>query len=225
MEKGQIRHFQLLFSLSPRDRCRSVRRHSASIRGKGGILTVQHTRETILRCFQEMLTEMAFDRITVSALVKRCGISSNTFYYHYEDIYDLLSTWLELQMKGYTANCSVEMDWREILKDIFGRCKDNRRLIYHLFDSLSRERLEQFVFAASENIYLWMLKGRAADRDIPEHKLRELSDFCDYALFGSFIKFLWGHMSDDVDTLVDSVSDLIEGLVEATLSQYPKKNF
>ena len=37
-----------------------------------------------------MLAEMPFYKITVSALVKRAGISPNTFYYHYEDIYDLL---------------------------------------------------------------------------------------------------------------------------------------
>lgn len=52
------------------------------------------TQRAILSTFEEMLEEMPFDKITVSALVKRCGVSANTFYYHYQDIYALLDAWL-----------------------------------------------------------------------------------------------------------------------------------
>ena len=38
------------------------------------------TQKAILSTFEEMLEEMPFDKITVSALVRRCGVSSNTFY-------------------------------------------------------------------------------------------------------------------------------------------------
>ena len=47
-----------------------------------------YTQRAIIQTFQDMLKEMPFDKITVSAIVARCDISSNTFYYHYHDIYD-----------------------------------------------------------------------------------------------------------------------------------------
>ena len=49
-----------------------------------------YTKKLIMTTFQEMLAEMPFDKITVSALVKRAEGSPNTFYYHYQDIYALL---------------------------------------------------------------------------------------------------------------------------------------
>ena len=54
----------------------------------------QYTQKALIETFEKMLIEMPFDKITVSALVRRCEISSNTFYYHYSDIYDLLDVWL-----------------------------------------------------------------------------------------------------------------------------------
>ena len=45
-----------------------------------------YTKKLIMSTFQEMLEELPFDKITVTALVKRAGISPNTFYYHYQDI-------------------------------------------------------------------------------------------------------------------------------------------
>ena len=41
-----------------------------------------YTQKAILRTFQQMLEEMPFDKITVSALVRRCEISSNTYSSH-----------------------------------------------------------------------------------------------------------------------------------------------
>ena len=46
----------------------------------------QYTQKAIVSTFQHMLEEMPFEKITVSALVRRCEISSNTFYYHYREI-------------------------------------------------------------------------------------------------------------------------------------------
>lgn len=38
-----------------------------------------YTKKLILATFREMLSESPFDKITVAALVKRAGISPNTF--------------------------------------------------------------------------------------------------------------------------------------------------
>lgn len=62
-----------------------------------------YTKKLIMTTFQEMLAEMPFDRITVSALVKRAGGSPNTFYYHHQDIYVLLDDWFQKQVD---APCS-----------------------------------------------------------------------------------------------------------------------
>ncbi len=50
----------------------------------GGSVMAQYTQKAIIETFEKMLIEMPFDKITVSALVRRCEISSNTFYYHYK---------------------------------------------------------------------------------------------------------------------------------------------
>lgn len=42
-----------------------------------------YTVKAIMENFEEMLVEMPFNKVTVSALVARCEISSNTFYYHF----------------------------------------------------------------------------------------------------------------------------------------------
>lgn len=68
----------------------------------------QYTKKAILHTFQQMLERTPFDRITVSAIVAKCEISSNTFYYHFRDIYDLLDSWLLIKKESYLASISSE---------------------------------------------------------------------------------------------------------------------
>lgn len=59
------------------------------------------TRKAILTTFEDMLQKTKFDKITVSALIAKCGISPNTFYYHFRSIYDLLDAWLHERLNQY----------------------------------------------------------------------------------------------------------------------------
>ena len=45
----------------------------------------QFTENAIMEHFEQMLREMPFDKITVTALARHCEISPNTFYYHFSD--------------------------------------------------------------------------------------------------------------------------------------------
>ena len=71
------------------------------------------TQKAILSTFEEMLEEMPFDKITVSALVRRCGVSSNTFYYHYQDIYDLLDVWMSTRLGMLKKSVPESKGWKE----------------------------------------------------------------------------------------------------------------
>ena len=48
------------------------------------------TKKAIKDTFISLLKEKPFNQITVKDIVDECGVNRNTFYYHYEDINDLL---------------------------------------------------------------------------------------------------------------------------------------
>ncbi len=87
-----------------------------------------YTEKAILKGFEEMLNEMSFSKITVSALISKCEISSNTFYYHYRDIYDLLDTWLDRKRDSFFLNCREMEDHFEMLKAFFRALKEHPKL-------------------------------------------------------------------------------------------------
>ncbi len=57
------------------------------------------TKEALVAAFRELIEEEEFDRITVTDLVEKCGISRQTFYYHFDDVSQMLRWAFETETK------------------------------------------------------------------------------------------------------------------------------
>lgn len=180
------------------------------------------TQQAIMGTFNDMLTEMPFDKITVSALVRRCGISANTFYYHYQDIYDLLKRWLSLEILQFYTGEPPYDDWRVATKAMLRRCRDKYTEIMHIYSSLPREKLEGSLFTCYTDIAYNYTVKYTQSKAVPEATVIELSEFFRMCIFGMFIKFLYGKMNDDIDQLVDKVALRITDALNAELARWPE---
>lgn len=180
----------------------------------------QYTRKAILATLTDMLRKMPLDKITVSAIVSACEISPNTFYYHFRDIYDLLEMWLQEIKKKYLIEPLEQSGWKEATRCFLRVMKDNADIVYHLFDSLSRERMERYVFDGQDDMFYDFVCSKAAGCQLDEETLRYIAEYASYAIIGFILKFVWHRMESDIDTNVDKIGNMIEGSVDWAIKYF-----
>ena len=78
----------------------------------------QITKRAITESFRALLAVKPLDKITVRDIVEDCGLTRNTFYYHYEDIYDLLSDVLESEIERALSVPAGGASWETMLLDM-----------------------------------------------------------------------------------------------------------
>ena len=101
-----------------------------------------------MESFVRLLNQWPLDKITVKDIVSDCGISRNTFYYHYQDIYDLLQATLSTVMeKALSENITT---WRESLMNVTRFAMENRRAVYHIYNSANRSMYEKYTMQLCE---------------------------------------------------------------------------
>ena len=61
----------------------------------------------IAQAFKELAQQKSIDKITVKSLIESCGISRQTFYYHFQDIMDVIS-WSLQQVSEETLARSIK---------------------------------------------------------------------------------------------------------------------
>ena len=172
-----------------------------------------HTKEIIIQALLELLNERHLFRITVKDIVERCKVNRNTFYYHFRDIYDLLDAWLEVKKTAFLQDCDPTQHWEAHLKDFFATLKAHQKTIRHLFNDLSRDRLERYVFESSKPCFYDYIQSVCADNAVDERTLQGLADCCCYSFFGLMLEFLWSNMLLDVDAAIDRLHTIFDAML------------
>ncbi len=102
------------------------------------------TEQLIADALKKLMSNESFDRITVQELSSACNIKRQTFYYHFRDIYDLL-TWIFLN-ENTLINKNVK-DWKEMVKQIVKYVNKNKSFVKHILESSAQDLFEQFVYS------------------------------------------------------------------------------
>lgn len=101
------------------------------------------TRRALQQTLLTLLETMSLDKITVKGIVDTCGISRNTFYYHYEDIPALLADTLETEFAKTAAG-------GDPLHRLLTLVAEHRRVFAHIDASQSRELFRRRLRQAME---------------------------------------------------------------------------
>ena len=99
-------------------------------------------KDNIADAFLVMLTKKSIDKITVKDLVESCNISRQSFYYHFQDIIEVVEWVIERIYREITGYC-LEADTLEQEIHILVTCFAQRyELLTRLRDSQKRDLID-----------------------------------------------------------------------------------
>ena len=84
------------------------------------------TKQALAASLKKLLRRKFLDDITVKEIVADCSVNRQTFYYHFQDIYDLLHFLLDEETGAVLADCS---SWQESLLRAFQYIQDEHTKI------------------------------------------------------------------------------------------------
>ena len=139
------------------------------------------TEYRLARALKEMMAETPLDEISVTSLSNKCDVSRKTFYYHFHDIYDLLTlVYLNERIEGIQQVNNSSM----LLDCIFNYYEKNAKFVDATLASAGRDLVKEFLY---NNCYQTLLK---IINNINDAKLVPLADRRNIA------RFYAGGMSD-----------------------------
>ena len=101
------------------------------------------TEHALAKALKEMLSTQTLDTISVMELSKKCGVSRKTFYYHYHDIYDLLT---QVFLDERIPNVNSVSNYDELLNVIWKYYQNNEAFINATLSSAGKDLFDEFIF-------------------------------------------------------------------------------
>lgn len=178
------------------------------------------TKQAIMQSFLRLLNQRPLDKITVRDIVEDCDLNRNTFYYHYQDVYALLREIFETEVSRVLRdNPLQEGTWQEGFIMATRFASENKRAVYHLYNSAQRDVLEGYLLRVTDKMMSAFVSRQAGDLDVAEEDLRHIVVFFKYAVLGIVYEWFQRDMRDEPERVIRRMGEIFDGAVRAALEQ------
>ena len=104
------------------------------------------TKKALEVSLKKLLKEKPFDKITIADLTGDCGISRMTFYYHFQDIYEL-AEWVCIEDGKQALKDKKTYDtWQEGMIQVFEAVLENKPFIANIYRSVGKAKIENYLY-------------------------------------------------------------------------------
>ena len=96
------------------------------------------TKDALASALRQMMTVKPIDKVTVKDLVEICGVNRQTFYYHFDDVDDLLEWVFEQDSDRVFPNEVIYDRWLDDMMVYFDYLESNSSFTLNVSNSNSR---------------------------------------------------------------------------------------
>ena len=102
------------------------------------------TKAALADALRSIMKEKPIDKITIKDLVDNCGVNRQTFYYHFNDVYDLLEWVFEDDAEKVLPTSITYDHWQDDVLRFYEYLRDNKDFALNVYHSKSRMNLLEF---------------------------------------------------------------------------------
>ena len=169
--------------------------------------------------FIKMLNERPLNKITVTAIVAECEINRNTFYYYYTDIYAILSEIFQTELQTVIDEYNDTLSWEESFIVAAKFALENKKAIYHVYNSMQREELENYIYNVSGNVMIRYVEKISDGIPASSGDKKLIASFYQCALTEMVLRWVASGMKEDPDTIIRRIGQLFDGNIELSLKR------
>ncbi|MEE3467402.1 MAG: TetR/AcrR family transcriptional regulator C-terminal domain-containing protein [Eubacterium sp.] len=175
----------------------------------------QYTKNRIYECALELAAKRPLNKITVRDIISECKITRSTFYYHFHDIYDVFTSFVDSKMDELLMR--ADKDAAVAVFDFMELAAGYKKVWVNLYNSIGHERLSRFASDKLERLIMLSISKEYDIESIPEHDLEIICAFYEEGVFGIFVRWLIGGKFDSTEGLkatLDRIRVLYNGQIE-----------
>ena len=181
------------------------------------------TKKALETSLKKLMLKKPLDKITIRDITDDCGISRMTFYYHFQDIYDLVE-WCCIEDATAALQGKKTCDtWNEGLVQIFEAVLENKAFILNAYRCISREQMENFLFRMTYGLIRGVVDEKSAGTALPEEDKAFIAEFYKYSFVGVMLDWIRRGMKDDHRVLARSVGLTMQGSIDNAIRNFLTK--
>lgn len=177
------------------------------------------TKQALIASFKKLLETEPFDKITISDITNDCGLSRQTFYYHFRDIFDMIRWIYNSESLNKIGGRGGYGTWQDKIRELFDYTLNNKSLILGTFNSKCRNDLVGYYMDVSIRKISDIVEMKS-DGDIAEKDKKFIASVYAYAFVGIMVDWISDGMKESSEEMVDRVYKIVMSNFDRTLAAF-----
>lgn len=183
------------------------------------------TKKMLAESLKKQMVKKPLNKITIKDIVDDCKLNRHTFYYHFRDIYELLSWMYKEEAIAQLRNHDHYNAWQEGFLNLFFYIENNKSICLCTFYSLGREHLEKFLYSVTYNLIQNVVNEVSFDLNVDDKHKNFVANFYTIAFLGIVIQWMQNGMKESPKDIIESLSITIHGNMRSALERYNKMKY
>lgn len=140
------------------------------------------TKLLLAQSLRELLNSTPLDKISVNDIVEKAGVGRNTFYYHFEDKYDLVNWYFQSGATKFLVERSSFTDWESMISALEEYFRENKVFYTRALEYSGQNSLQDYIFDYACSIF--MQRAKEIDPSLAREDLTLIGHFLAGAFMG-----------------------------------------
>ncbi len=108
------------------------------------------TKSAIAAAMKQLMGKIPFDRITTADIIGQCGISRKTFYYHFQDKYDVVNWIFSVEIVEGILDSNTLDNWMDGSLKLCRYVKENKTFYTNAVNASGQNCFIKFLHSLTE---------------------------------------------------------------------------
>lgn len=172
----------------------------------------QTTKSKLADTLKQMMATEDLEHITIEALTNAAGVTRNTFYYHFADIYDLLKWIYDQEIGTQMLRHAQFEEWESAYRLLLIYILDNRAFCVASFHSMGRDLIEKLLYDFSIKMVDRVVHD--VDPTLPANLTHDIDNFYGLAIMAQVIMWLMNGLRESPDDMVRRLEIMLHGAIQ-----------
>ena len=180
------------------------------------------TKRALKESLMRMTLKKPVNKITISDITESCGINRMTFYYHFQDIYDLVE-WSIVDGVAIALEDKKTYDtWQQGFRQVLQFFLDYKDVVCSVYNSVNLENIQNYLYSVTNELLLGVINELSEGMNIKPEEKQAIADFYKFAFVGKLTEWFRKGMREDPDLIVEQVSTIAYGSMKEIIKRFQK---
>lgn len=178
------------------------------------------TKRAIAQGFKELMRHKSFEKITISDITKTCGLNRQTFYYHFQDKFELIN-WIYYNEAILPLTEGLSFDtWSDHIFQLLNLMKQEAYFYENALHEGGQHEFQNYLLCVARELFSGIIERIAQNTTIELEDRQFIADFFAFGIVGVIVAWAKNGMKETPEFITTRLKNLVEDSKKFAVQRY-----